>query len=88
MTKFIRNEAMRIGGQKIKTDETIDVQYPFTEETIGTVPAGQSEHAKKAFDIASNFKSKLTRYERQKILQKTAETLIKRKDEISDVITL
>ena len=88
MTKFIRNESMRIGGQKIKTDETIDVQYPFTEETIGTVPAGQSEHAKKAFDIASNFKSKLTRYERQKILQKTAENLLKRKEEISDVITL
>ena len=63
MTKFIKNESMRIGGQKIKTDETIDVQYPFTEEIIGTVPAGQSEHAKKAFDIASNFKSNLTRYE-------------------------
>ncbi len=88
MTKFIRNESMRIGGQKIKTDETIDVQYPFTEDSIGTVPAGQSEHAKKAFDIASNFKSNLTRYERQKILQNTAEILIKKKEEISDVITL
>ena len=88
MTKFIKNESMRIGGQKIKTDETIDVQYPFTEEIIGTVPAGQSEHAKKAFDIASNFKSNLTRYERQKILQNTAEILIKKKEEISDVITL
>ena len=88
MTKFIRDESMRIGGQKIKTDKTIDVQYPFTEEIIGTVPAGQSEHAKKAFDIASNFKSNLTRYERQKILQNTAEILIKKKEEISDVITL
>ena len=86
MTKFIRDESMRIGGKKINTDEKINVQYPFTEEIIGTVPAGTSEHAKKAFDIASNFKSKLSRYERQKILQKTAETLIKRKEEISDVV--
>ena len=85
MTKFIRDESMRIGGKKIKTDEKINVQYPFTEEIIGTVPAGKSEHAKKAFDIASNYKSKLTRYERQKILQKTAETLVKRKEEISSV---
>ncbi len=88
MTKFIRDESMRIGGKKINTDEKINVQYPFTDEIIGTVPAGKSEHAKKAFDIASNFTSKLTRYERQKILQKTAEALVKRKEEISNVITL
>ncbi len=88
MTKFIRDESMRIGGKKINTDEKINIQYPYTEEIIGTVPAGKSEHAKQAFDIASNYKSKLTRYERQKILQKTAETLVKRKEEISDVITL
>ena len=26
----IRNEAMRIGGEKIFTDETVDVTYPYT----------------------------------------------------------
>ncbi|PPR47764.1 MAG: Sulfoacetaldehyde dehydrogenase [Alphaproteobacteria bacterium MarineAlpha5_Bin9] len=88
MTKFFKKESMRIGGKKINTDEIINVQYPYTEEIIGTVPAGKAEHAKKAFDIATNFKSKLTKYERQKILQKTAEILIKRKEEISDLITL
>ena len=52
----IRNEAMRIGGEKIFTDKTIDVTYPYTEEVIAKVPAGTAEHAKKAFEIAANYK--------------------------------
>ena len=82
------NEAMRIAGEKVKSEKTIDVEYPFTGEVIGTVPAGTAEHARKALDIAANYQPKLTRYERQKILQTAAETLVKRKDEISDIITL
>ena len=45
----IRNEAMRIGGEKIFTDKTVDVTYPYTDEVIAKVPAGKAEHAKKAF---------------------------------------
>ena len=52
----IRNEAMRIGGEKIFTDKTVDITYPYTEEVIATVPAGKAEHAKKAFEIAANYK--------------------------------
>ena len=37
--------------------------------------------------IAKDFKSKLTRYERQQILTKTANLLVARRDEISDPIT-
>ena len=83
-----RNESMRIAGNKINADSVIDVCYPYTEEVIGSVPAGNAKNAQEAFDIASNFKPNLTRYERQKILQNTAEELIKRKEEISDIITL
>ncbi len=86
-TKII-NESMRIAGKKVTSEKTIDVEYPFTGEVIGTVPAGTAEHAKTAFDIAANYQSKLTRYERQKILQTAAEVLVKRKEEISDIITL
>ena len=88
MQKKIINEAMRIAGEKVKSEKTIDVEYPFTGEVIGTVPAGTAEHARKALDIAANYQPKLTRYERQKILQTAAEALVKRKDEISDIITL
>ena len=88
MHKKMINEAMRIAGEKVKSEKTIDVEYPFTGEVIGTVPAGTAEHARKALDIAANYQPKLTRYERQKILQTAAEALVKRKDEISDIITL
>ena len=88
MHKKMINEAMRIAGEKVTSDKTIDVEYPFTGEVIGTVPAGTAEHARKALDIAANYQPKLTRYERQKILQTAAEVLVKRKEEISDIITL
>ena len=88
MHKKMINEAMRIAGEKVTSDKTINVEYPFTGEVIGTVPAGTAEHARKALDIAANYKPKLTRYERQKILQTAAEVLVKKKEEISDIITL
>ena len=78
---------MRIAGKKVDAENVIEVEYPYTGEIIGTVPAGTAQNAKDAFDIAANFVPKLTRYERQKILQNTAEQLIKRKDEISNIIT-
>ena len=86
MTDKIINEGMRIGGKTVHTDNKIDVIYPFTGKVIGTVPAGTAEHAQKAFDIAANYKPNLSRYDRQKILQKTAETLVERKEQISDLI--
>ena len=36
----IRNEGMRIGGKIVHTDEVVAVRYPYTNEVIGTVPAG------------------------------------------------
>jgi len=87
MSDKIINESMRIAGKKIDFDKKIDVEYPFTGEVIGTVPAGNVEHVKNALEIAANYTPKLTRYERQKILQNAAEELIKRKEQISDLIT-
>ena len=87
MSIKIKNESMRIAGKKVDAEKIIEVKYPYTKEIVGTVPAGNAEHAKKAFEIAANYVPKLTRYERQKILQNTAEELVKRKEAISDVIT-
>ena len=87
MSKKIKNESMRIAGKKVDAEKVIEIEYPYTGEIIGTVPAGNAQHAKQALDIAANYSSKLTRYERQRILQNTADELIKRKDEISDVIS-
>ena len=83
----VTHQSMRIAGKKVDAENIIEVEYPYTGKVIGTVPAGTAQNAKDAFDIAANFVPKLTRYERQKILQNTAEQLIKRKDEISNIIT-
>ena len=66
---------MRIGGKKVDADDVVPVHYPYTNEIIGTVPAGRAEHAARAFAIAAEFKPKLTRYERQQILFRTAELI-------------
>ena len=87
MSNKIRHESMRIAGKKIDTDQIIEVEYPYTGEIIGTVPVGTAQHAKNALDIAAKYIPKLTRYERQKILQNTAEELVKRKEEISNIIS-
>ena len=83
----LQHQSMRIAGKKVDAENVIEVEYPYTGEIIGTVPAGTAQNAKDAFDIAANFVPKLSRYERQKILQNTAEQLIKRKEEISNIIT-
>ena len=84
----IRREAMRIGGREVSTPEAIEVRYPYTNEVIGTVPAGKAEHAAEAFRIARDYKPKLTRYERQQILFRTAALIAERRQEIATLIRL
>lgn len=84
----VRHEPMRIAGRKVDAEEVVEVRYPWNDTVVGTVPAGGAEHARSAFATAAGFKSKLTRYERQKILLRTAELLDGRKEEISDLVTL
>ncbi len=84
----IRREAMRIGGEKVATDEVIEVRYPYTDEVIGTVPAGNAAHAARAFEIAANYRPTLTRYERQQILFRAGELIRARREEIAYWLTL
>ena len=84
----IRHEPMRIAGKKVDADDVVEVRYPYTDGVIGTVPAGQAAHARQAFEIAAGYRSKLSRYDRQRILLRAAELLVERRDELSDVITL
>ena len=57
MNNTIKHEPMRIAGKKVDAENKIDVLYPYTNEIIGTVPAGTAEHAKQALDIAAKFNS-------------------------------
>ncbi|NND89699.1 MAG: phosphonoacetaldehyde dehydrogenase [Granulosicoccus sp.] len=87
-TRSIRQEGMRIGGEKVHTNDVIEVHYPYTDEVIGTVPAGNCEHARQAFEIAASYRPRLTRYERQQILFRTAELIRERREEIAHWLTL
>ncbi len=84
----LRREAMRIGGEKIRTENEIEVRYPFTDTVIGTVPAGQAAHAAQAFEIAASYRPSLTRYERQQVLFRAAELIRERRDGIAHGLTL
>ena len=81
-------EKMRIGGEKVTGENgSLDVLNPFNGEKVGSVPRASSSQVEKAMRIAQEFKPNLTRYERQQILSKTAEILVSRREEISDLIT-
>jgi putative phosphonoacetaldehyde dehydrogenase len=83
----MRHEQMRIAGRKVDTVDRIPVHYPWTDEVIGTVPAGTAEHAREAFAIAAAYQPVLTRYERQKILLNVARIIDERKAELAPIIT-
>lgn len=82
-SREIRREGMRIGGEAVFTDEVVEVHYPYTDEVIGTVPAGNAEHARHAFAIAAAYKPKLSRYERQQILFRAGELIREKREELA-----
>jgi putative phosphonoacetaldehyde dehydrogenase len=83
----MRHESMRIAGRKVDTVERVEVRYPYTDEVIGSVPAGTAEHAREAFEIGANYTPTLTRYERQTILLNVAKIINDRKEELAPIIT-
>jgi phosphonoacetaldehyde dehydrogenase len=84
----LRHEGMRIGGEVVFTQDTIPVHFPYTDEVVGTVPAGQADHAARAFEIAANYKPGLTRHERSQILRRTAELIGEKRDNLAKWLTL
>jgi phosphonoacetaldehyde dehydrogenase len=83
-----RREAMRIGGEKVHAERVIEVRYPHTGEVIATVPKATVEDVRRAFRIAREYKPKLTRYERYRILMRAGEIIAGRREEMARGITL
>ena len=81
------HEKMRIAGKLVDADNHIEVRNPYSGEIVATVPSASPAQVAEAFAIGHRYESKLTKYDRQKILLKTAEILAKRRDEIALVIT-
>ncbi len=74
-------------ARRSRTDETLEVRNPYSGALVGTVPAARPEHVRRAFAAAKGFRPALSRYQRQRILLRTAEALASRKDAIARLIT-
>ncbi len=98
MKQFILDHqlnAMRLCGQKIGADRSLDVQEsraiavfnPFTGEQIGSVPKATLEEVKTTFARAHAYKPDLSRFERAAILNKAAALIASRLNEVANLIT-
>lgn len=87
----MRTEGMRIAGEKVGADRSgdrvIEVRNPFTRELVGTVPKATLDELRRAYDIARNYKARLTRFERSNILNRAAALVRERTGEIAALIT-
>lgn len=84
----VRHESLRIAGEKVAGERTFDVRYPYTGEVIATVPKATVAQVRQALATARAFRSRLTRYERYRILMRAGELIAQRRDEIARLITL
>ncbi len=83
-----RAEALRIGGERVTRERTLDVMNPFNGERVGTVPLATLDDVRRAYDIAHAFRPTLSRYERSSILNRASALLRARTEEASTLITL
>ena len=85
---FLR-EALRIDGRRSEGNgRTIEVHNPYSGEVIGSVPKASLDDIQQAFAIAKAYKPKLSRADRAAILNRAADLVILRSEEISALITL
>ncbi|HEY3048578.1 MAG TPA: phosphonoacetaldehyde dehydrogenase [Polaromonas sp.] len=86
--RSVIHESLRIAGEKVACERVIEVTHPYTGEVIATVPKATLEDVKRALRIARDYRSKLTRHDRYRILMKAGELVAARRDEIARLITL
>jgi putative phosphonoacetaldehyde dehydrogenase len=84
----IREEGLRIAGEKVATARSFEVRYPYTGEVVGTAPKATVDDVRRALAIASGFRCRLTRHDRYRILMRASEIIAARRGEIARLITL
>ena len=80
-------ESMRIAGEKVGNDRTIDVRNPYTGALVGTVPKATVDDIRRAIAIGKGYRAKLTRYQRSDICRRAADLIRARAAALSDLIT-
>jgi putative phosphonoacetaldehyde dehydrogenase len=87
-TPRVLHESLRIAGEKVARDRTIDVCHPYTGAVVATVPKASLDDVRRALRIARDYRPTLTRHDRYRILMKAGEIVASRRDEIARLITL
>jgi len=83
----VLHEKMRIAGEAVGGERTLDVHNPYTGAVVGTVPKASVEEVRRALRLARAYRSKLSRYDRYRICHRAAELIRSRAEQISDLIT-
>jgi aldehyde dehydrogenase (NAD+) len=84
----VRRESLRIAGEKVARDRSLEVRYPYTGEVIATVARATVDDVQRAIGIARGFRSRLTRHDRYRILTRAGAILAQRREEVARAITL
>jgi len=83
----MRNESLRLAGEKVAGERRFDVRNPFSGAVVGTVPKATLAQVREAFAIAQSYRPTLSRFERSNILNKAAARVRERTAEIAALIT-
>jgi len=84
----VRNECLRIAGEKVAAERSFEVRYPYTGEVIALAPKAAVDHVRRAIEIARRYRCRLSRHDRYRILMRAGELILERRDEIARLITL
>ena len=83
----VLREKMRVAGELVGGDRTIEVRNPWNGALVGTVPMATVDEVRRALAIARAHRAQLTRHDRYRILHRAADIIRARADAISDLIT-
>jgi putative phosphonoacetaldehyde dehydrogenase len=83
----MRNESLRIAGEKVAGERHFEVRNPFDGAMVGSVPKATLAQVREAFSAAHAYQPRLSRFERSNILNKAAALVRERTPEIAALIT-
>jgi aldehyde dehydrogenase (NAD+) len=84
----VRNEVLRIAGERVPARRGFEVRYPYTGDVVATVPKAGVDDVRRAIAAARAYRARLTRYERYRILMRAGELIAGQRDEIARLVTL
>jgi acyl-CoA reductase-like NAD-dependent aldehyde dehydrogenase len=89
MAVAAREQALLVGGERVETGEWQEVRSPFSGDVVGRVPRADAGLARRAIDAAERAMTEpLPAHRRAEILDRVAEFLAERHDDVARTISL